>query len=123
MHTDHIHSPSFFGLLFPRFRLKRGPQSKQFRCKTCGQPLRICSAQWTGYVLFHVIPFVLLFFLILLSASLDSNTVLTVGAAVLLLLFLAALGVAWRVFRYEPYDGQAAEKQPRRSPAGKMRTP
>ena len=123
LHTEHIHRPSLWGFLCPGIRLKRGPQSKRFHCKTCGLPLRICPSQWTGYVLFNLIPVILLFFLIVLSHSLHSNTVLTVGACVLLLLFLAALGVVGRIFRYEPYDGQAAAEQPRRSPAEKRNPP
>lgn len=105
MHTKHVHRPSFWDFLWrEKHRRVKGRRVSLYRCRECGAEIRIAASQQAfhdflpglGIVLGLFLDLILLY----LHVQMRDGTQLAAGIVLVVILWLAVYGVAYRFTRF-----------------------
>ncbi len=105
MHTKHVHRPTFWGfLLGEKHGRVKGRRVSLYRCRECGAEIRIAASQQAFHDFLPGLGIILGLFLSLtllyLDVQLRDGIWLAAGIGLILLLWLAVYGIAYRFTRF-----------------------
>lgn len=107
MNTKHVHRPSFWDFLWrEKHRRVKGRRVSLYRCRECRAEIRIAASQQAFHDFLPGLGIILGLFLSLtlhyLHVQVREGIPLAAGIGLILLLWLAVYGIAYRFTRFVP---------------------